>query len=186
MATLSLYFFNLLPLPFLDGAQFLEGLLDLTLNSTEQLSTGNFSLEALERGNHPDSGRRPRRATNGISKVIRTGTIGLLGTCMTLTFVNVIISWRLRSLWVGLQWVLAVTVCSAALRSNRVAICYVEPRSIMDSWNRETGEGNSLRSSAWRGQRCGICSLTATFAVPVSVGSVESLIIICVESVHCA
>ena len=85
MASLSLYLFNLLPLPPLDGAQFLEGLLDLTLKSSEQLLAEDFDLEALERG------RRPRRSTSGINKVIRACTMGLLGICMTLSFINAII-----------------------------------------------------------------------------------------------
>lgn len=92
MATLSLYLFNLLPLPFLDGSQFLETLLDLTLNSSERLSAEDFDLEALEGGNRPDIGRRSRRSTRGISKVIRFGTTGLLGACMVLAFINVAIS----------------------------------------------------------------------------------------------
>lgn len=92
MATLSLYLFNLLPLPFLDGAQFLDGLLDLTLMSSQQLSAEGFDLEALERGDRLNNGRRLRRSTSGISKVIRSGTMGLLGICMTLAFINAVIS----------------------------------------------------------------------------------------------
>lgn len=91
MASLSLYLFNLLPLPFLDGAQFLEGLLDLTLKSSEQLLAEDFDLEALERGNRSANGRRPRRPISGINKVIRACTMGLLGICMTLAFINAII-----------------------------------------------------------------------------------------------
>ncbi|KAH8096848.1 peptidase family M50-domain-containing protein [Cristinia sonorae] len=47
--SLSLYFFNLLPLSFLDGGQFLDALLDLFRRS-DMLNRNEFQLDALEAG----------------------------------------------------------------------------------------------------------------------------------------
>jgi len=51
MATLSLYLFNLLPLPFLDGTQLLDEALDFVFASSPTSSSlDEVDLEALESG----------------------------------------------------------------------------------------------------------------------------------------
>ncbi|KAJ7705293.1 hypothetical protein B0H17DRAFT_1037545 [Mycena rosella] len=59
MATLSLYLFNLLPLPYLDGAQFVRALLDMTFEA----DTGydEYDMEALEAAATADQGVRRNR-----------------------------------------------------------------------------------------------------------------------------
>jgi hypothetical protein len=59
MATLSLYFFNLLPLPLLDGAQLLDVILTFSVYHTTQI---NIDLEAVEIS-HP---RRQKLSTTVI------------------------------------------------------------------------------------------------------------------------
>ncbi|KAF9473475.1 hypothetical protein BDN70DRAFT_867348 [Pholiota conissans] len=59
MATLSLYFFNLLPLPHLDGTQLLHSFLDWGLNADQGASSYNFG--ALEGGESDQQEPRTRR-----------------------------------------------------------------------------------------------------------------------------
>lgn len=62
MITLALYFFNLLPLPFLDGAQFLDALLDVSAAWPSPSIEGRYiEMDELEsgRGQTPiDNGNR--------------------------------------------------------------------------------------------------------------------------------
>ena len=67
-----------------------------------------------------------------------------------------------------------------------------EPKRVSVSCSLETGVTNSLQSSAKRGQRWRTCSWTASglgghitaFTVPVLVGDVELVVVICVETMH--
>ncbi|KAJ7489474.1 hypothetical protein FB451DRAFT_1225027 [Mycena latifolia] len=59
MATLSLYLFNLLPLPYLDGSQFVHALLDIVFEA----GTGydEYDVEALEAASTPNPSARRNR-----------------------------------------------------------------------------------------------------------------------------
>lgn len=77
MATLSLFFFNLLPLPFLDGSELLCALMDLVTDAENALS---FDVEALELGRA--GVRRGRgilqRAKSHIVRYVPYGTLGIV------------------------------------------------------------------------------------------------------------
>ncbi|KAF7377731.1 Histone acetyltransferase [Mycena sanguinolenta] len=88
MATLSLYLFNLLPLPYLDGSQFVEALLDMAF----QVESGfdEYDVEALEAAStaNRDTQRRNRGRwkepiRNGIS--IATMCLFVLSALLALT-----------------------------------------------------------------------------------------------------
>jgi S2P endopeptidase len=89
MASLSLYFFNLLPLPVLDGSQLLGALLDMTA-----LSGGSrIELVDLEEG----AGRRRtalREGRNRWKNRIRMTTEGVASvmclTCIVLQMIDLI------------------------------------------------------------------------------------------------
>jgi len=93
MATLSLYVFNLLPLPFLDGTQLLDAVLDFVFGaSVSAYSADAVDLEALEGGR---SVRRDGRRRGGhgrlkfwIGKMTRSGAVGLCVGCVGLGVVN--------------------------------------------------------------------------------------------------
>ncbi|KAI5825233.1 hypothetical protein K523DRAFT_251549 [Schizophyllum commune Tattone D] len=91
LATLSLFPFNLLPLPMLDGEQFLRSLLDLALGEVspyDEFDVG--ALEEVEAGmrwlprNTQEAERWKERVGKGASMV----TMGLLGTCVVLGLVQ--------------------------------------------------------------------------------------------------
>ncbi|KZP28018.1 hypothetical protein FIBSPDRAFT_1039738 [Athelia psychrophila] len=102
MVTLSLYFFNLLPLPFLDGTQMLEAMLDFAggsnANDSYHSSDDVFGdeLDALEGGAIGESGRgggRPRSAwmrswRARLEKAVKSGTTMLIGVCIALGIIN--------------------------------------------------------------------------------------------------
>jgi S2P endopeptidase len=85
MATFSLYLFNLLPLPMLDGAQLLTSVLDNILQSPSR----GVDMDALEGG---ITGRRVGMYNNSWKRGIRqTGvlaTTGLVGVCIILGLVT--------------------------------------------------------------------------------------------------
>lgn len=102
MATLSLFIFNLLPLPFLDGTQMLEAALDFGFGSTidmhpAQYNAGNndddMNLDALEGGAGRTNGRRRRREKwrCRLEKTLKSGTTGLVATCIGLGTINWIV-----------------------------------------------------------------------------------------------
>ena len=83
--TLSLYLFNLLPLPFLDGSQLLDAFLDASNPQNIPTSRTDITLRDMEagsgsRGNDRIEGlssrARKRRLTRGIQ--IMTGTLMLM------------------------------------------------------------------------------------------------------------
>jgi len=90
MATLSLYLFNLLPLPYLDGSKFLGTLIDFVFEDREDLST--YDLESLNREMRAQGRTGPRFAWKGtIMKMIHSIAIGSVISCILLTLVN---AWR--------------------------------------------------------------------------------------------
>jgi len=97
MATLSLYIFNLLPLPFLDGTQLLDEVLDFVLVSVN--SSGSYSdtidLEALEgsrvRSRRLGGGDRHGRLKYWIRRIVRASTLGLCTCCAGLGVVKLIV-----------------------------------------------------------------------------------------------
>jgi S2P endopeptidase len=94
MATLSLYLFNLLPLPFLDGTQLLETLLDWLIDPSAASLT-EIDLEALEGGSFETETRNISRWhvrwKQAVSKLVRSGTTGLFGVCIGLALINTLI-----------------------------------------------------------------------------------------------
>ncbi|KAK7052386.1 histone acetyltransferase [Favolaschia claudopus] len=90
MATLSLYLFNLLPLPHLDGSQFVGALLDIVL----QTDTGfdGYDLEALEEASSSHTGTQRRRRTQWkemLDKGIQIATTSVFVLSAALTMVNI-------------------------------------------------------------------------------------------------
>lgn len=89
MGTLSLFFFNLLPLPHLDGSQFLLTILHIAFDNGLEGAL-EYDIEALEDARdrqHPrQRGRWKERLTRGIPKV----TIGLFVLCVLFGVINVL------------------------------------------------------------------------------------------------
>jgi len=91
MATLSLYIFNLLPLPLLDGLQFLIILVQLAWGQ-DDVVTNEYDLEALEVS-------RDRRiiSTGGnqsrfqLANIVPKMTILLFAYCLVLETINTIL-----------------------------------------------------------------------------------------------
>lgn len=86
MASLSLFFFNLLPLPYLDGSQFLNAILEASLKDSGVVHPDDFELEAVEER------RRPRRSVwwkELLVWLIPELTLGLLAVCTLLGVLNV-------------------------------------------------------------------------------------------------
>lgn len=95
MATLSLYLFNLLPLPFLDGTQLLDAILDFVFDCYFFATSGapeEIDLEALEGGVSHVASRRGRsghgRWKRWVAKMVRSGTTGLCVGCVGLGVIN--------------------------------------------------------------------------------------------------
>jgi len=89
MGTLSLYFFNLLPLPYLDGLQFLQVTLHMALNDISNDAQDEYELEAFE---IPQERRRSRRRTwwkGMLGRLIPRFTIALFAGCSLLGVINV-------------------------------------------------------------------------------------------------
>ncbi|KAF9524954.1 peptidase family M50-domain-containing protein [Crepidotus variabilis] len=71
MTTISLFFFNLLPLPYLDGTELLKAFIDLTISSeTDALS---YDIEALERSLEMEDSRPARRWKERIVRIMNVG-----------------------------------------------------------------------------------------------------------------
>ncbi|KAJ7853498.1 hypothetical protein B0H14DRAFT_782643 [Mycena olivaceomarginata] len=88
MATLSLYFFNLLPLPYLDGAQFVQALLDMVFKADTGFDEYDIdALEAASTASHGtqrrDRGRWKERLGKGIP--IATTCLFVLSVLLALT-----------------------------------------------------------------------------------------------------
>ena len=89
MATLSLYVFNLLPLPLLDGSHFLKTLLNITRGRDNGVTTEEYDLEALEAGERQGSSRGLwwRIQLAGVTPKV---TLGLFGACIALEIAHMI------------------------------------------------------------------------------------------------
>jgi S2P endopeptidase len=88
MGTLSLFFFNLLPLPYLDGSQFLDTILQV-LNEDE-LDGAVYDIEALEDARDRRNPRERERWKRMLMAVVPQATIGLFGICIILGVINVL------------------------------------------------------------------------------------------------
>jgi len=87
MATLSLYLFNLLPLPYLDGSKFLGTLLDAVLEEREDLFT--YDLESLNREMRAQGRMGSRfRWKGAIMKMVHLTAIVSMISCILLALVN--------------------------------------------------------------------------------------------------
>ncbi|KAF9071598.1 hypothetical protein BDP27DRAFT_1322025 [Rhodocollybia butyracea] len=95
MATLSLFFFNLLPLPLLDGAQFLTALLDYLRPSSPPIAASSEIISAAESGMSLSSHRQTRwgsqsmtstasfkRRFERLMQIVTFGMIGIYGVLM--------------------------------------------------------------------------------------------------------
>ena len=86
MATLSLYLFNLLPLPHLDGTELLSSILDSLFEKNQEPFV--YDLEALEIEDTPETTRVRRRWKQRLSKLISIMTMGLFICCILLGGMN--------------------------------------------------------------------------------------------------
>lgn len=85
-ATLSLFVFNLLPLPYLDGEQLFGVLLDYAFDATPRYAEEEYDVD-VEEASGERSRRRGRRAGRwkmGLLRVVRLGTMLLFGSCVLL------------------------------------------------------------------------------------------------------
>jgi len=91
MATLSLYFFNLLPIPYLDGSELLHSFVDLAFDTQQDVFM--YDVEALEsnEGNYEGS-RKRRRWKAWIVKCFHVVTTALVASCILITLLNSMIS----------------------------------------------------------------------------------------------
>ncbi|KAF9042911.1 hypothetical protein BJ165DRAFT_1348532 [Panaeolus papilionaceus] len=87
MATLSLFFFNLLPFPHLDGQELMESALEIVFSL--QSDALLYDIEALESGGGAqETSRRRRRVKDKLSKGISYGTFGVFLSCIPLVAIN--------------------------------------------------------------------------------------------------
>ncbi|KAJ7602419.1 hypothetical protein FB45DRAFT_966468 [Roridomyces roridus] len=86
-ATLSLYLFNLLPLPYLDGTQFVNALLDVAFESGPQTEFEEYDVGALEEG-VSRRGRNRNRWKVRVGRGITVTTAGLFVLCAVLALLN--------------------------------------------------------------------------------------------------
>ena len=86
MATLSLYFFNLLPLPHLDGTELLLTVLDFLFDRKQESFV--YDVEALETADAPETTRTRRRWKEQLGKIISIMTISVFLCCIILGMMN--------------------------------------------------------------------------------------------------
>jgi S2P endopeptidase len=87
MATVSLYFFNLLPFPHLDGQELMESALEMAFSL--QSDAFLYDIEALEFGSGvQETTRQRRRMKDKIAKSISYGTFGVFLSCIPVVAVN--------------------------------------------------------------------------------------------------
>jgi S2P endopeptidase len=90
MATLSLYFFNLLPLPHLDGTELLQTILDLLFDRKQEPFV--YDLEALETVvDPPETTRTRRRWKERLGKIISIMTMSVFICCIILGMMNLLL-----------------------------------------------------------------------------------------------
>jgi S2P endopeptidase len=88
MATLSLYFFNLLPLPHLDGTELLQTILDLLFDRNQEPFV--YDLEALETADPPET-RMRQRWKERLGKIISIMTMSVFICCIILGMMNLLL-----------------------------------------------------------------------------------------------
>lgn len=86
MATLSLYIFNMLPLPHLDGSQFLKTILQLSSDDVD-MERDEYDLEALQ-DTHYQVRRRRVRWKERVPRYIPKITTGLFVFCVCLGVID--------------------------------------------------------------------------------------------------
>lgn len=84
MATLSLYIFNLLPLPWLDGSHFLRTILQMKWSLNNDITTNEYDLEALEFPREQWTRFRGDWWRDQLANIVQKVTIGLFGGCIVL------------------------------------------------------------------------------------------------------
>ena len=89
MATLSLYFFNLLPLPHLDGTELLLTILDFLFDRKQEPLV--YDVEALETEDTPETTRMRRRWKERLGKTIPIMTISVFICCIILGVMNILL-----------------------------------------------------------------------------------------------
>lgn len=89
MATLSLYFFNLLPLPHLDGTELLLTILDFLFDRNQELFV--YDVEALETADDPENTRIRRRWKERLGNIFSMMTISVFICCIILGIMNILL-----------------------------------------------------------------------------------------------
>ena len=89
MATLSLYFFNLLPLPHLDGTELLQTILDFLFDRKQEPFV--YDLEALETADAPETTRTRQRWKERLGKIISIMTMSVFICCIILGMINLLL-----------------------------------------------------------------------------------------------
>ena len=89
MATLSLYFFNLLPLPHLDGTELLLTILDFLFDRNQELFV--YDVEALETADDPENTRIRRRWKERLGKIISIMTMSAFICSIILGMMNLLL-----------------------------------------------------------------------------------------------
>ena len=88
MATLSLYFLNLLPLPYLDGAELLLSILDFIFDRKQEPFI--YDVEALATEDAPGTRRIWQRWKQRLGKVIPIVTMSVFLCSIILGMMNVL------------------------------------------------------------------------------------------------
>jgi S2P endopeptidase len=86
MATLSLYFFNLLPLPHLDGTELLLTILDFLFDQKQEPFA--YDVEALEAADTTETTRTRRKWKERLGKIISIMTMSAFICCIVLGMMN--------------------------------------------------------------------------------------------------
>ena len=89
MATLSLYFFNLLPLPHLDGTELLLTILDFLFDRKQEPFV--YDVEALEITDAPEATRTRRRWKQRLGKIISITTMSVFICCIILGMMKLLL-----------------------------------------------------------------------------------------------
>lgn len=91
MGTLSLFFFNLLPLPHLDGSQFLQTVLEIAFDDNSLDDAMEYDIEALESARGHQNPRRRGRWKNRFTRGIPKVTIAVFVLGIILGTINVLL-----------------------------------------------------------------------------------------------
>jgi len=89
MATFSLYFFNLLPLPHLDGKELLLTILDFLFDRKQEPFV--YDVEALETADAPETTRTRQRWKERLGKIISIMTMSIFICCIILGMMNLLL-----------------------------------------------------------------------------------------------